>query len=245
MGKAPHLSDILMVATDGIASRKWLPFPEPKDTGTGFLLGADGKTVDKSKPNPKPLGGWEAPMENGEEKVNHRGLFLARPGIYFPMNPSEEDIKEIKGRGIGRGTIIDSHEKIVSSWRKHGMSKTIEVANVSRFCGAKTSISRAGSPGKWEYTRADGHKGPDMPNYGNWVAKTIEMSFNPEPKREGVAKNGKSLIVRRLPKDVMSMPYKKAIAEKTKEAKELKKAELIMLEQPDIDFSEFGDFVSE
>lgn len=272
MGMAPSLDNILMVATDGIAANCYLPHPTPKDTGTNFLLHPDTLKPDSSLINEKPLGGWEAPQEKhclkcdhilvkeekiclshpddkaqSREKVNRRGLFLGRPGIYFPIDPSKDDMKEIKARGLGRGVLLDNYGHIIKSWREKG-PVDVKVANVSRFCGAKTSISRSGKPRHYEYKRAEGGMRKNAhgemaqaPKYGGWVTREVKMSFDPQPKRDGIAKDGKSLIMRYMPHDLESLPYKRAVAMQSPEAKELRAIQRIANEQPDMEQLDLGD----
>jgi len=231
MGRVPHLSDILMIATDGIASRKPIDCPPPRETNTTYLLGEDGAPPDPSKPNRKPLGGWEMTL-------NPKGIFLARPGVYFPLDPTEDEIKAIKARGIGKGTILQNFKLIVDAFLAGEMK--IAVKDVPRFSGAKSSISRGGKPGKFIYTRADGGKGVNVPSYGNWILRTIEMSFNPMPKRKSIRKDGRTMKVRRLPLDIESLPYKKI---KSPEALEMLAVKQENLEQPDEFWEDIGEQV--
>lgn len=194
-------SSLLMVATDGIATLEELESPQPRSTGT------DGTG--------KPLGGWE-------NKDSPRGLFIARPGIYFPLQPTEADLKEVKGRGVGRKEVFDNWKRIQNAYMKGWGS--VDVANVRRFCGAKTSISFSKTHG---YTRAA--------RFGQWEARKIEMGFDPRPKRERVLAGGK-LELRKMPRDLFSHPYDRALSP---EALEMKQALEEQLEQPDGDFVNF------
>jgi hypothetical protein len=235
MGLYKDLRNILMIATDGVCGREDVPPPLPLETGTGKAVDPKGQLANK------PLGGWE-------RKVLERGLFLARPGINFPLEPTKDDIKEIKGRGVGRGVILDNHARILKSWEEHRGAQTVEVANVNRFCGAKTSISRSGKPGAFRYKRASGEAGPEKPSYGQWTSRKVEMGFDPMPKRCGVGADGVSLRIRHTedgtPKSIFlreeSAPYSKVIL--SKEARELKEFAEEMAEQPDFDMGEYADW---
>lgn len=220
MGRAKRMSDILMVATDGVVFRERITPPEPRTTGTDRLL--------NGHVNPKPLGGWE-------EKIYPEGIFFARPGIYFPKNPTEADLKEVKARGVGKYTVLQQYSKIIESFETFGIERSVKVDNVSRFCGAKTSISQSGKPGAFEYMRADGTNGPNAPRYGNWIRREIEMSFNPLPKRARMRAD-RSLEVRRIELHRVSAPYDRAVL--SPEALELMAAEEELREQPDLDFCE-------
>lgn len=227
MGAHNDLGNCLMVATDGIASRERLVCPPPLFTGTGILL--DGK------PNNKPLGGWE---EKEDRSKNPRGIFLARPGIYFPLKPTSEDIKEIKGRGVGKGVILENWKKIGEAYEKDKGAKGVRVANVTRFCGGKTSISRSGKPGAFTFRRANGEEGPRSPSYGQWISRNVDMGFNPMPKRAFVNADGMTLKLREIDRDVESAPYDKAKGNMSADAKALKEFTEEIIEQPDGDFVE-------
>jgi hypothetical protein len=218
-------ANMLMVATDGIYTREKLNPPKPLDTGTWAIRTKDGIVN-------KPLGGWE-------KKNADNGMFFARPGIYFPLNPTEKDIKDIKGRGVGKGVVLENWRKIVDVWERMGVHGIARVANVSRFCGIKTSISYS-SKG---FKRANATDGV-MPSYGNWITRRVEMSFEPKPKRECVNPDGFTLKLREFPNDMRSQPYSRAIARMSADAKELQAAYQEALEQPDADF-DLSDYESE
>lgn len=215
-------SDLLMVATDGVKLRTRIQAPKPRETDT------DGCLNDKGEVTHKPLGGWEEEQDKG-------GMFFARPGVYFPISPSLEALKKIKGRGVGKRVVYENCSRILEAWERR--ESTVRVANVTRFCGAKTSISK----GKRGYSRAHGETIilPDgtehrMPSYGQWIVRPVEMSFDPMPKRAAVNKDG-TLTLRAFPKNVESLPYDRALI--SKETLELKTAELELSEQPDGDYS--------
>lgn len=222
--------NLLMIATDGIQTREELDCPKPKDTNTDIAV-----IEEKSgKIQRKPLGGWE-------KKRIDKGVFYARPGIYFPLNPTEEEIKEVRGRGVGKGVVLENHKKIMDSWLKHGIHETAQLANVSRFCGFKSSISRSGAPGKWVYKRADGTQetlaGREAPAYGQWIVRPVEMSFHPKPKRLGINPDGVTLELRAFSQDFSSIPYNNAI--RSLEATQLAIATMEALEQPDGDLTDY------
>lgn len=210
-------SNLLAVATDGIYTREKIITPTPRDTGT-----FDACDIDSGKP--KPLGAWE-------EKQYNRGMFFARPGIYFPLNPTDKDIKDIRGRGVGKGVVLENWAKIIDVWKKDGIDAIADIANVSRFCGAKTCIS---VNSKWVYRRANAKNGK-LPAYGQWISRKVEMSFHPLPKREKVNPDGLTLKLRRFPRDLESVPYDRAVI--CGEAAELMMAQAEADEQPDGDFS--------
>ena len=227
LGQHKDWSNALMMATDGLGTLEKLSPPAPDDTGT------DIEVTDRSngETNRKPLGGWE-------EKVNKKGMFLARPGIYFPLDPTEKEKNAVRARGVGRKVIFDQWERIVRTWEEKGMDGMVRVDDVARFCGAKTSIHRSGQPGSYRYTRANGGRGAAVPSYGNWIVRHVDMSFNPKPKRECLEADGLHLRLRKMPMDMMSEPYKNVLDD---EAKQIKAFTEEMAEQPDVDYSEFSD----
>ena len=92
--------DVLMFATDGVWSRKKLDLPKPQDTGTDIDVASkdeEGKPVTIHK----PLGGWET-------KEFKKGVFCVRPGIYFPLSPTPEEIEKVRARGLGRRVLYES-----------------------------------------------------------------------------------------------------------------------------------------
>lgn len=225
IGMAAHkdLDNLIMVATDGIATLEKIILPRPRDTGTEWLFcpEPDSKELKESPESyrkngerwqvNKPLGGWE-------EKILPRGLFLARPGIYFPINPTEADIKRIRARGLGRAAVWNHWKGIVEGFER-GDGK-IEIPNLSLFRGMKTGITRSGKTPDFSYKRSD--------EYGHWVNRPIVMSFNPLPKREGIGEGGR-LGLRRLEGE--SAPYDKSIL--SPEAMVLLEQTIEESEQPD------------
>ena len=207
-------SNVLMMATDGLLTRETIVPPIPYDTGTG----ASGK----------PLGGWE-------KKLAPKGMFIARPGIYFPLNPTEDEIAAVRARGVGRSVVLKSWETIINAWERDGIAGYAEVANVSRFCGAKTSISVSAN-GK-RYKRAAGTG--SAPAYGQWISRKVALSFDPLPKRAGIHKNGRTLVLRTFPKELTSVPYDRAML--SNEAAEMQAAKQELIEQPDADLTEYED----
>ena len=211
----------LMCATDGLATRERIQTPKPLDTGTYEAWDSKDKKF-------KPLGGWE-------EKDIDKGMFFARPGIYFPINPTQAEIKDVRGRGVGKGVVLENWKRLVDAWPVKDLSETVAVTNVSRFCGAKSSISQAGKPGAYRYNRANG-KG-SAPRYGQWIVRQVDMSFTPMPKRSGVADDGMSLLVRQLPTWEESEPYDRVSV--PEETELLRGAEEELWEQPDGDLSDY------
>jgi hypothetical protein len=196
-----------MFATDGVWSREKLLLPKPFDTGTGDL--------------DKPLGGWE-------EKLFECGVFAVRPGIYFPLNPTETQIKEVRARGLGKRVLYDKWREIVQAYEAN--KPQVEVAGIDRFVGAKSAISVAGKT-RLTYKRS--------PNYGEWINHKITVSFKPEPKRCAVLPDGR---LKPYNWSVESIPYKKSLESFEKIA--LMEAQQIAEEQPDADFA-YQDFEPE
>lgn len=215
LGLHENHADVLMMATDGLLTKTGIVPPAPLNTGTG----ASGK----------PLGGWE-------RKRADRGMFIARPGIYFPLEPTEDELNYIRARGVGRSVVLKSWKAITDAWEKDGIDGVAPIANVARFCGAKTSIS-VSNEGK-TFRRANARDGK-RPSYGQWVSRRIELTFNPLPKRDRLAEDGVSLVLRKLPSTQTSEPYSRALARMSAEALEMEAATDEAAEQPDCDLTEY------
>jgi hypothetical protein len=229
VGLVKDRSSILMMATDGIVSREKIDTPRPKDTGT-FEVRKPGES------STLPLGGWE-------EKINTKGMFFARPGIYFPLSPTAKEASSVRGRGVGRKAILENWQDIVSSYeslKEKGklLDGTVKIAEVSRFCGVKSSISHSL---KRAYGAPDPKRpGHQTPSYGQWIVRPVELSFAPMPKRLGFGHeifghSAQSLTVRRINQSLESAVYQRAL---DKESAEMKEAMEEVMEQPDADFYE-------
>ncbi len=237
---------MLMVATDGIYTRErfLVDAPDKRYPLEGNETKISPARYTNTAHTGKPLGGWE-------EKVITKGVFVARPGIYFPIGPTKEEIKDVRGRGVGKGVVLENWERIIESWEKYGLSEPASVANVSRFCGAKSSISRSGKVGAYTYRRANGKcehgksngcgtdkcTTRDIPFYGNWISRSVKLGFHPMPKRAGVNPDGKTLTLRRIEGTELSMAYTKAI--KSQDSKVLEHVNQELLEQPDADLADY------
>jgi len=171
MKQASKLSNIISIATDGIISKERLILEKPDDTGTSDLE--------------KPLGGWE-------EKILTDGLFLARPGISFPLTGISQ--AEVKSRGFGSKAIFNNAQIIMDTFARDGVNATVHLPGINRFYGAKTSVWKTSTG----YTRT--------PEYGDWYMYEPYMSFNPMPKRVSMRPDG-SLVCHRLSANVISSPY--------------------------------------
>ncbi len=207
-------SNVLAIATDGVYTRERIsPTPVPRETGTG------GPEVlnDKGVPACKPLGGWE-------EKEWKKGVFFARPGIYFPIDPTDDELSYVRARGVGRASMLESWRLLVDGY--HARKKTVKLKSLVRFNGAKSSISTSkGKDGEPIYTRA--------PRYGQWTDRPVELSFDPLPKRGRIVRlRGEKYGVLELRSmRGESMPYDRAAL--SADARILKEAEAEALEQPD------------
>ena len=209
MGLHKERRNLLMIATDGIYTRENIVSPKPIDTDTGFTG--------------KPLGGWET-------KPCAKGMFVARPGIYFPLSPTDEELADVRGRGVGKAVVLENWNLIVKAWEQGGINGLARVPNVRRFCGAKTSISKSAHG----YKRAFGED--DGPSYGQWVEREVFLGFTPMPKRDSLHEDGLTLTLRKFPTTLESMPYDRAL--KSRDANELAAAAQELLEQPDGDYED-------
>jgi len=155
------------------------------------------------------------------------------------MSPEEAEkhIKEVKGRGVGKSVILKNWKLIVDAWEERGIDATVKIAEIDRFCGAKTSISRSGRG----FRRASGgvtKEGRPKPHYGQWIKRPVEMTFAPKPKRDGTNPDG-TLKLRKFPQDLKSVPYERAMKFRNAEALEMIAAQQEILEQPDCDLAEY------
>lgn len=184
--------NLLAVATDGILTlEQGLELPKPRDTDTWTAINPKGETVRK------PLGGWEL------DKSFSDGLFLARPGVLFPVNATEDDIKKIRARGFGRGNILKNYPKIREAWDNSRITAEVVIKDIPRFCGFKNSIHRMVRVNKETGKREEefSRYQPNFPewgerSYGQWVTRNDIMTFDPMPKRSGVASDGETLKLR-------------------------------------------------
>jgi hypothetical protein len=192
-------ANILMFATDGIWSTEELDLPKPRPTGT--------------ESTGKPLGGWEC-------KTFDKGMFCVRPGIYFPNEPTEEQLKAVRARGLGKKTLYEQWPKFVDAWEHK--RPTVKVGSMTRFVGAKSGISHGEKSG-WKRS----------PNYGDWVEHEIEVSFSPLPKRQKIEPDGTLRPWGYF--DWESEPYDPAL--RSSEATVLGLTEELIEEQPDVQFS--------
>lgn len=209
--------NLYMIATDGIYSAENFIAPPPQDTGT-------------MTEHNKPLGGWETKRIDSD-------MFAARPGIYYPLNPSSDQINAIRARGVGRSVVLEYWDRIMEAWKRG--DQTVTVGNVVRFCGAKSSIGRTrDDSGKWVYNRFINEE-TGKPRYGQWITRKVDMTFQPMPKRAAINADG-SLAMRYLPKDAISQPYDPSLL--SEDAKILKLVMLELMEQPDgDDYCEYKD----
>ncbi len=245
MGLHKDRANLLMIATDGIFGRERFATVSPSKDAPP-LTGAEPRAFDPVDTGTggtgKPLGGWE-------EKVTDKGMFVARPGIYFPMNPTEEEVKAVRARGIGKAELLRNWRKLVRAWDTgeatahvskcvpvRGQPPCVQCAGdtsepVTRFVGAKTSISRSkNAEGEAVYKRSK--------RYGEWLPRPIEMTFDPMPKRAKARKDG-TLELRRMSVKVMSHPYDRSLSP---EARMMQAATQEALEQPDgDDLTDYGE----
>lgn len=117
-------ANILMVATDGVLARERLTLPQPEDTGTWELPDDKGRTVKK------PLGGWEVTGDattfhpdgtvDAKDIKEPKAVFLARPGIYWPLRATKKELEGIKARGISRSVLAERAAHIEAHFKKAG-----------------------------------------------------------------------------------------------------------------------------
>lgn len=198
-------ANVLMFATDGVWSRRPIKFPAPRETGTSHVA--------------KPLGGWE-------EKVFDRGVFCVRPGVYFPIEPTAEQIDEVRARGLGKKVLYERWGDIVDAWNAN--EDVVELGGLQRFVGIKSALSYS-EVHKTALRSAD---------YGEWVDYKVLLSFDPRPKRDRIIGDRAAWNELRPWQrfNWESEPYDKATVSADAEA--LRKMETIAEEQPDGEFTE-------
>lgn len=190
---------ILSLATDGVQSLEPLKLPKPVDTGTsGASKGALGDWTYKEYPD---------------------GVFYVRPGIYFPLKPTDDEIKIVRARGIGKKVLYDQRERVLDAWASNATE--VKFQSVNRFVGAKSGITIGKKSG---VKRSD--------DYGDWVEHPICVSFNPLPKRVRRIDGNRLQCHNYL--DWESVPYKPAAIPPDVEGTLITK--LLVDEQPDLDF---------
>jgi hypothetical protein len=216
IGLHKNRANVLAVATDGLYSREDLKTPTPRDTGTFKAFGPKGEIVEK------PLGGWE-------KKIVQKGVFFCRPGIYFPLHPTDEELDAVRARGIGRAAMHKAWQKLVTGYEQK--RDFVRMTTLERFAGCKTSLHVGKKKG---FTRST--------DYGEWVERPVELSLSPLPKRSAVVSRHGAygvLHVRKLDSDVRSAPYSRAVL--SPEALLLRAGALEELEQPDADLRVWED----
>jgi len=216
LGQHEKWSDVIMMATDGLWGFADVKAPKPVETGTDVDV-IEEKTGKKIH---KPLGGWE----HDEFK---EGVFMARPGIYFPLgleDMGDEDnekadgkFKDLKARGIGVRTLYLHRERIKDHYQKTSGRESYLIRDenpidtitrrdtpngVERFVGLKSGVIRNALRDAGEIT---GERIRKRDVYGLWTLQERKIDFKSLPKRnEG---DGTRLEVRRLPRTQESLEY--------------------------------------
>jgi hypothetical protein len=216
--------DVVMLATDGLYATADLTLPPPLPTGTADCRKSDGTLA--------PLGMWESKTVAG-------GVFAARPGIYFPLDPAA-DPDEAKARGLGRKILVERRADIMAaldSGAEHNgcdpakcsvKGPHVELSGMQRFVGAKSGLQADA-----DFLASGGRVGSvaRSADYGEWVPHSIRLTFNPGPKR-WKRQGGRLLPFARTAWE--SFAYSEA--ERSPESEALGMAEETLLEQPDGDF---------
>lgn len=184
---------VLMTATDGLFAREDLKLPKPEDTGTFELRNQKGELV--------PLGGWE-------RKSYKSGIFIARPGVYFPLVDGAGAGEEVRARGVGRRTLAAHKTRLVEHWRTHEPTLSnglrpfppnYAFEDVNLFVGMVTGVLR----------HPEGPRPKSGPlvlgepvrskSYGRWIQREQVISFAPQPKRADLDVDTKQLTPWRKP----------------------------------------------
>lgn len=209
LGLHKRMAHLRAIATDGIYTSESIIPPRPLDTGTFDAIDAD-------TGQPKPLGSWEP-------KSFPKGMFFIRPGLYFPIGGGKADLKEMRGRGIGRKAMARVSRLAT---RAYATGETaIKLPSLDRFWGAKSTIGRVSRGDAmqgydWEYRRT--------PDYGQWTKRPVALDFDPMPKRARIAADKQTLVVRKVKGE--SAPYDARVV--SPEMRILREAEQEAIEQP-------------
>jgi DNA polymerase type B, organellar and viral len=230
--------NMLTVATDGVVSLEDAPLAKPVDTGTAGLLSPKGEKKE-------PLGGWES-------EAIPEGMFIVKPGMYFRL---DTELKKLRARGIGRRELFDARVRLMTAFAQWDRKSEFKVQIDSRrFWGARSTVyGRSRCPAcdvTWPGTvnllcpkcRAIGKEfstyrqtdaaGNDV--YGTWGKRTIDIRFDPHPKRErGVGKGEWSRLFVRDVGGKVSVAY--VGKSRTPEAELESGAAEMMGDQPDAD----------
>lgn len=215
--------NVLSIATDGIQTLERITPPEAPDTGTSGTYG--GKT--------KPLGAWDAgkPLPN---------VFFASPGVFFPENPTKEQIAKIRARGVGRRELFENSKRIIKAWRAGETEVTLK--GLPRFHGLKTSLHAKTVDGRRVFERSA--------MFGRWSSMPIVLQLTPGIKREEAWSDDEAfewerprvqLSLRRVMGE--SLPYARALGRKawTTEQSSLRYRSDVAAEQPDVPHEEEGE----
>ena len=174
--------NILAIATDGLFSTEALDLPKPKDTGTNDLQ--------------KPLGDWGS-------DYYETGVFFVKPGMYF-----NDSCKLMRARGVGRKELNKQALALCDAFKKWNRKSTLQIQVKSRrFYGARSSIlafsscikcnttwpglpsnkcPKCNNVGDAFRTQIMRLKDTDIPAYGRWDVRPIDIKFATLPKRETV-----------------------------------------------------------
>lgn len=213
--------NLLMTATDGIYTRERIVYPKAPPLG-----------LENTK---KPLGGWEL-------KDMPTGAFIARPGVYFPLHPTDDDLDAVRARGLGKSVVFGNWSLIIESFARYGHQRPVILPNVSRFCGVLSTVQRKGPPKGGRCERATGRRSEtrilpdgqtmthDLPSYGEWVERPMRLDFGAMPKRAFIDRQNR-LHLRQVDRNLLSAPYNSFLKSDDIVAYELEK--LIDSEQPE------------
>lgn len=215
IGRFSDQWDIAYLATDSIFALRDIELAAPEWTGT------DGAKEFK-KP---PLGAWEA----GKHVYN--GMVFVRPGIAFPLHATEEQMKEIKARGISKSVLLENVPAVIelmNSQKKVGEGGASLQLERRIFAGMKMCTSKAGKPVEYNVS----------PLYGRWHTQPIKVKLEAQPKRFCRLPGEEGML---LPWP--SKPPSRAYGEtrESAEAVALQELQDLLLEQPDLDSADFRE----
>jgi hypothetical protein len=138
------------------------------------------------------------------------------------LEPTEKELEKVRARGLGRKALYEQWQRVVNAWDDGDTGVSLKCAD--RFVGVKTGIN---------WSRKRGAKRSEF--YGEWIPHSVDVHFDPRPKRMKEVNRDGSLNCWPYFK-APSVPYDPATL--SPEAHFLEIAERIAADQADGDFAE-------
>lgn len=192
-------------------------FPEPEYTGTG----------EASRYGKVPLGAWEP------GKAPFEGMVFVRPGIAFPLSATEDQLKEIKARGISKSALLENVGPIVEMMQQeHLVGQEGAELEFSRriFGGMKMCTTKRGKGALATYQKTE--------RYGSWYEQELGVRLAARPKRMARVPGEDGMLLP-WPSKPESLAY--GSTRVSEEARALQELQDVLSEQPDLDAADFRE----